>query len=46
MHIDVEWDSKKASSNLEKHGVGFNEEAVLVEHRSGDREQGIELLGK
>jgi len=28
MHIDVEWDSRKASSNLAKHGVGF-EEAYL-----------------
>ena len=27
MHMDVEWDSQKASSNLKKHGVGF-EEAV------------------
>ena len=25
MHMDVEWDSQKASSNLMKHGVGFKE---------------------
>lgn len=25
MHIEVEWDSKKASSNLRKHGIGFEE---------------------
>lgn len=25
MHMDVEWDSDKASSNLKKHGIGFEE---------------------
>ena len=25
MHMDIEWDSDKASSNLKKHGVGFEE---------------------
>ena len=29
MHIDIEWDSGKASSNLRKHGVSF-EEAVTA----------------
>jgi len=25
MHMDLEWDSQKASSNLKKHGIGFDE---------------------
>jgi uncharacterized protein len=30
MHMDVEWDSKKAASNLKKHGVSFDEAASAL----------------
>jgi uncharacterized DUF497 family protein len=30
MHIDIEWDSKKAASNLKKHGVSFEEAATAL----------------
>jgi uncharacterized DUF497 family protein len=28
MHIDIEWDSDEADSNLQKHGVSFKEAAT------------------
>jgi len=28
--MDVEWDPKKAASNLEKHGVSFDEAATVL----------------
>jgi uncharacterized DUF497 family protein len=28
MHIDIEWDSDEADSNLQKHGVSFEEAAT------------------
>jgi uncharacterized DUF497 family protein len=30
MHMDIEWDSKKAASNLKKHGVSFEEAASAL----------------
>lgn len=30
MHMDVEWDPKKAASNLKKHGVSFDEAATVL----------------
>ena len=30
MHINIEWDSKKAASNLKKHGVSFEEAATAL----------------
>ena len=30
MHMDVEWDSDKADSNLKKHGVSFEEAATAL----------------
>lgn len=30
MHIDIGWDSKKAASNLKKHGVSFEEAATAL----------------
>jgi uncharacterized protein len=30
MHIDIEWDSDKADSNLKKHGVSFEEAATAL----------------
>ena len=30
MHMDIEWDSKKAESNLKKHGVSFEEAATAL----------------
>jgi uncharacterized DUF497 family protein len=30
MHIDIEWDARKASSNLRKHGVDFDEAASAL----------------
>lgn len=30
MHMDIEWDSKKAASNLKKHGVSFDEAATAL----------------
>lgn len=30
MHIVIEWDSKKAASNLKKHGVSFEEAATAL----------------
>ena len=30
MHMDIEWDSKKAASNLKKHGVSFEEAAMAM----------------
>ena len=30
MHMDIEWDSDKASSNLRKHGVSFEEAATAL----------------
>ena len=30
MHMEIEWDSDKADSNLEKHGVSFEEAATAL----------------
>lgn len=30
MHMDVEWDTDKAESNLAKHGVTFDEAATAL----------------
>jgi uncharacterized DUF497 family protein len=30
MHMAIEWDSKKAASNLKKHGVSFDEAATAL----------------
>jgi hypothetical protein len=30
MHIEIEWDSEKAASNLKKHGVSFEEAATSL----------------
>jgi uncharacterized protein len=30
MHMDIEWDSEKADSNLKKHGVSFEEAATAL----------------
>jgi len=30
MHMDIEWDSDKADSNLRKHGVSFEEAATAL----------------
>ena len=30
MHMDIEWDSDKADSNLKKHGVSFEEVATAL----------------
>lgn len=30
MHMEIEWDSDKADSNLEKHGVRFEEAATAL----------------
>jgi hypothetical protein len=30
MHIEIEWDSEKAASNLRKHGVSFDEAATAL----------------
>ena len=30
MHMDIEWDSDKAESNLKKHGVSFEEAATAL----------------
>ena len=30
MHMDIEWDSDKADSNLNKHGVSFEEAATAL----------------
>ena len=30
MHMAIEWDSKKAASNLKKHGVSFEEAATAL----------------
>ena len=30
MHIEIEWDSDKADSNLKKHGVSFEEAATAL----------------
>lgn len=30
MHMDIEWDPKKAASNLKKHGVSFEEAATVL----------------
>lgn len=30
MHIDIEWDSDRADSNLKKHGVSFEEAATAL----------------
>mgnify|MGYP000611779691 CR=1 FL=1 len=53
MHIDAEWYSKKASSNLEKHGVGFDEAvsalldpmAMAQEDSDSEQEQRWVLIG-
>jgi uncharacterized DUF497 family protein len=53
MHMDVEWDSKKASSNLKKHGVGFDEAvsalldpmAMAQEDSDSEQEQRWVLIG-
>jgi uncharacterized DUF497 family protein len=31
MHTKVEWDSKKAAANLEKHGIDFASAAVALQ---------------
>jgi uncharacterized protein len=53
MHMDVEWDSKKASSNLKKHGVAFDEAvstlldpmAMAQEDSESEQEQRWALIG-
>lgn len=30
MHINVEWDARKAAGNLRKHGVSFDEAATVL----------------
>jgi uncharacterized protein len=30
MHMEIEWDPKKAASNLKKHGVSFDEAATAL----------------
>ena len=30
MHMEIEWDSNKADSNLKKHGVSFEEAATAL----------------
>jgi uncharacterized DUF497 family protein len=30
MHMDIEWDPKRAASNLKKHGVSFDEAATAL----------------
>jgi uncharacterized protein len=53
MHMDVEWDSRKASSNLAKHGVGFEEAvsalldplALAQEDSDSEQEQRWVLVG-
>jgi hypothetical protein len=30
MHMEIEWDSEKAASNLKKHGVSFGEAATSL----------------
>jgi len=30
MHVEIEWDSDKADSNLKKHGVSFEEAATAL----------------
>lgn len=30
MHMDIEWDTDKAESNLAKHGVSFDEAATSL----------------
>ena len=30
MHMEIEWDSDKADSNLKKHGVSFEEAATAL----------------
>jgi uncharacterized DUF497 family protein len=51
--MDIEWDSKKASSNLKKHGVGFNKAvsalldpmAMAQEDSDSEQEQRWVLVG-
>jgi uncharacterized DUF497 family protein len=51
--MDVEWDSKKASSNLKKHGVGFDEDvsalldpmAMAQEDSDSEQEQRWVFIG-
>jgi len=51
--MDVEWDFKKASSNLKKHGVGFEEAvsalldpmAMAQEDSDSEQEQRWVLIG-
>jgi uncharacterized protein len=53
MHMDVEWDSDKASSNLKKHGIGFEEAtsalldplALAQEDPDAEREARWVLIG-
>ena len=30
MHMEIEWDGDKATSNLQKHGVGFEEASTAL----------------
>ena len=30
MHMEIEWDADKATSNLQKHGVGFEEASTAL----------------
>ena len=30
MHMEIEWDSEKATSNLQKHGVSFEEASTAL----------------
>lgn len=39
MHIEVEWDSAKATSNLRKHGVGFEEACSVLRKLHSMRKQ-------
>jgi uncharacterized DUF497 family protein len=53
MHMEIEWDSDKADSNLKKHGVSFEEAATALldpmalaqEDAAAEREPRWVLLG-
>ena len=46
MHMAIEWDSKKAASNLQKHGVSFEEAATALLDPMGKAQEDPDAVGE
>jgi uncharacterized DUF497 family protein len=46
MHMEIEWDSEKAASNLKKHGVSFEEAATSLLDAAALAQEDAEAKGE